>query len=281
MEEVNHFSMKKLSTQQKAILELICKESSIEFVSSTYISREIAHRFNREDDNRILFSEKKIAKAREKFEEDVKLRKLSKEQIKSEYMILSPMWEFAEQMHRRKEILTQSHRASFSRSLKRLWYRGLIDCIGSYKFNRDKNVMEIVYTLRTNYVFLTDKGKKVCEILGFLSLETKIIDIHKRNGKKPYFDIYIGRRQPFTEFTKNSKWANPYLMDKIKNGKIIKKRDGTAKEVVEKYRKYLLNNKELMNDLPELKGKILGCWCKNQEWYKEGLCHGDILIELL
>ncbi len=22
-------------------------------------------------------------------------------------------------------------------------------------------------------------------------------------------------------------------------------------------------------------------WCKNQEWYKEGLCHGDVLIELL
>ena len=29
-----------------------------------------------------------------------------------------------------------------------------------------------------------------------------------------------------------------------------------------------------MNDLDELKGKTLGCWCKPNN------CHGDILIEL-
>lgn len=155
---------------------------------------------------------------------------------------------------------TDKHYASMSRSLKRLRERGLI------KKSRNKGWYD-----------LTDKGLE-CKFLELLNLEAKVVDIHKKFGNS--FDVYIGRRQPYTEYTE-SKWANPYLMDKIKNGKIIKKRDGTAKEVVEKYRKYLLNNEKLMNSLPELRGKILGCWCKNQEWYKEGLCHGDVLIELL
>ncbi|MGA9841048.1 MAG: DUF4326 domain-containing protein [Nitrososphaeraceae archaeon] len=33
-------------------------------------------------------------------------------------------------------------------------------------------------------------------------------------------------------------------------------------------------NKELMNQLPELKGKVLGCWCAPLP------CHGDTLAEL-
>ena len=31
----------------------------------------------------------------------------------------------------------------------------------------------------------------------------------------------------------------------------------------------------LMNNLHELKGKVLGCWCKPKP------CHGDMLIELI
>ena len=50
--------------------------------------------------------------------------------------------------------------------------------------------------------------------------------------------------------------------------------DGTRENVIEKYRQYLLNNKELMNDLKELKGKVLGCWCFLKP------CHGDVLAEL-
>ena len=43
----------------------------------------------------------------------------------------------------------------------------------------------------------------------------------------------------------------------------------------QKYRKYILSNKKLMNDLKELEGKILGCWCKPLA------CHGDVLLELI
>ena len=73
--------------------------------------------------------------------------------------------------------------------------------------------------------------------------------------KKSNYDAYIGR---------GSKWGNPFKIGK----------DGTREEVIEKYRKYILSNDELMNSLHELKGKVLGCWCKPKS------CHGDVLAEL-
>jgi len=73
--------------------------------------------------------------------------------------------------------------------------------------------------------------------------------------KKERYDVYIGRP---------SKWRNPFVIGK----------DGNREEVIEKYKKWLLNNKELMADLWELRGKILACWCAPQS------CHGDVLLEL-
>lgn len=73
--------------------------------------------------------------------------------------------------------------------------------------------------------------------------------------KKEKFDVYIGRP---------SKWGNPFRIGI----------DGNRKEVIEKYRKWLLNNPGLMLMLPELKGKVLGCWCKPLS------CHGEVLVEL-
>lgn len=73
--------------------------------------------------------------------------------------------------------------------------------------------------------------------------------------KKEPFDIYIGRP---------SKWSNPFKIGK----------DGDRDQVIRKYREWILSNKELLFDLPELYGKVLGCWCKPQA------CHGDVLVEL-
>jgi hypothetical protein len=36
-----------------------------------------------------------------------------------------------------------------------------------------------------------------------------------------------------------------------------------------------------MNDLKELKGKTLGCWCREVGNKKKRICHGDILLELI
>jgi len=70
--------------------------------------------------------------------------------------------------------------------------------------------------------------------------------------KRAEYDVYIGRP---------SKWGNPFSIGK----------DGPREDVINKYYQYLLKNKSLMSDLPELKGKILGCWCSPKE------CHGDVL----
>ena len=73
--------------------------------------------------------------------------------------------------------------------------------------------------------------------------------------KKEKYDVYIGRP---------SKWGNPFSIGK----------DGTRKEVIEKYEKWILKQPHLLEDLHELKGKTLGCWCKPKA------CHGDVLLKL-
>lgn len=67
--------------------------------------------------------------------------------------------------------------------------------------------------------------------------------------------VYIGRP---------SKWGNPFEIGK----------DGTREEVIQKYESYLLMDNKLMNDLHELKGKDLVCWCSPLP------CHGDVLLKL-
>lgn len=73
--------------------------------------------------------------------------------------------------------------------------------------------------------------------------------------KRNRFDVYIGRP---------SKWGNRFVIG----------RDGTRAEVIEKYREVILANERLLADLPELKGKVLGCFCA------PAACHGDVLVEL-
>lgn len=98
-------------------------------------------------------------------------------------------------------------------------------------------------------------------------MSTIVIDIHKKNRIVPEHDIYIGRRDRFNK-RPESKWHNPFFVDKPD-----KKRDGTLEEVIKKHRVDLLQNDELLEALPELHNKILGCWCK------PGPCHGDTLVE--
>ncbi len=72
--------------------------------------------------------------------------------------------------------------------------------------------------------------------------------------KRESYDIYIGRP---------SAWGNPFVLG----------RDGDRAEVVRKYEEWLPGS-DLMVRLPELRGKVLGCWCAPQA------CHGDVLVRL-
>ncbi len=73
--------------------------------------------------------------------------------------------------------------------------------------------------------------------------------------KKSKYDVYIGRP---------SKWGNPFTIGK----------DGTREEVIVKYRNWILTQPNLLKDLHELRGKVLGCWCCPNS------CHGEVLVEL-
>ncbi len=73
--------------------------------------------------------------------------------------------------------------------------------------------------------------------------------------KKSKHDIYIGRP---------SKWGNPFEIGK----------DGDREEVIQKYCEWVMAQPDLMAALPELCGKVLGCWCAPKA------CHGDVLVSL-
>lgn len=83
-------------------------------------------------------------------------------------------------------------------------------------------------------------------------METRLANIRR----KEKFDVRICR---------GTKWGNQFVIGK----------DGTREQVVEKYRKWILTQPQLLNSLHELNGKILGCYCAPEK------CHGDILIELI
>lgn len=70
--------------------------------------------------------------------------------------------------------------------------------------------------------------------------------------RREQYDVYIGRPGP---------WGNPYVIGP----------DGDRAQVIAAFERYLLGSPELLARLPELRGKILGCWCAPDS------CHGDVL----
>ena len=74
--------------------------------------------------------------------------------------------------------------------------------------------------------------------------------------KKEPYDVYIGRP---------GKWGNPFVIGK----------DGDREEVISKYEAYVMSRPDLIAALPELVGKVLGCWCRPHA------CHGDILAKMI
>jgi len=81
------------------------------------------------------------------------------------------------------------------------------------------------------------------------------------NLRNETYDLYIGRENK-TFGLKASKWANPFTLDEF-----------TREDSLIWYEDYIRRT-ELYDDLEELTGLTLGCWCKPKE------CHGDVLIRL-
>ena len=79
--------------------------------------------------------------------------------------------------------------------------------------------------------------------------------------KEPY-DVYIGRP---------SMWGNPFSH---REGTLAQFKVEYRNAAVDHYAEWVLTQPKLMEALPDLKGKVLGCWCKPKR------CHGDVLVEL-
>jgi len=93
---------------------------------------------------------------------------------------------------------------------------------------------------------------------------TTVVHLQIKGGVKVQdCDIYIGRVCNMGGWRLlKSKWHNPYS---------VKQYGDQAIPLFEKY----IRESPLINDIEELRGKILGCWCKPKP------CHGDILIKIL
>lgn len=82
--------------------------------------------------------------------------------------------------------------------------------------------------------------------------------------KKASYDVYIGR---------GSKWGNPFThLPSGSSGSLVAKDRESA---IAAYRAWILEKPQLLAALPELRGKILGCYCAPLP------CHGDVLQELV
>ena len=90
---------------------------------------------------------------------------------------------------------------------------------------------------------------------------SEVIDVHSKRGVTPHFDVYIGRKVRFVDWTYDSKFGNYFFED------------------LEGYENHV--RFYLWNDLKELRGKVLGCWCVNTKELTPLKCHGQILMKLL
>ena len=74
--------------------------------------------------------------------------------------------------------------------------------------------------------------------------------------KQAPFDVYIGRP---------GKWGNPFRLHA----------DGNREQVIQKFELWIRARPGLIKMVKtELKGKVLGCWCKPED------CHGDVLARI-
>ena len=89
-----------------------------------------------------------------------------------------------------------------------------------------------------------------------------VLNIRDTKGRVPPGAVYIGRANPRYRL-RSSNWRNPFVIGK----------DGTREEVIAKYERYLIES-GLINQIGELRGKDLVCWCAPEP------CHGDVLLRL-
>jgi hypothetical protein len=88
-----------------------------------------------------------------------------------------------------------------------------------------------------------------------------ILVVHCRRS---HYDVLIDR---------STKWGNPFthLRDRPTLASFLV---STRDEAIAAYETWLPTQAHLVDALPELRDKVLGCWCRPLA------CHGDVLIKL-
>lgn len=89
--------------------------------------------------------------------------------------------------------------------------------------------------------------------------------------KQPYspFLRHLRATGRLVRIGRDSDWGNPHVLPK-------KHTDDERAAVIEAYQRHLLDDRpDLLDRLPELRGKALGCWCTPKP------CHGDVLVRLI
>lgn len=101
--------------------------------------------------------------------------------------------------------------------------------------------------------------KKLDESITNMGLRTKVV-----HCKKEAYEVYIGRP---------SKWGNPFSHHSF--GTLAKFVVDTREDAVAEFEKYIKGKPSLLRAIKrELRGKVLGCWCR------PNACHGDILARI-
>ena len=120
--------------------------------------------------------------------------------------------------------------------------------------------------MTTGWTPFERERRRWVEALGYPTL------LNVRRGQDPQLRRWAEETQRFVYIGratrggyKASKWHNPYPL----------RTEGDRATVLAQYHQYLLAQPELLAALPELAGKVLGCWCLPKP------CHGAILIELV
>ncbi|MFE5889692.1 DUF4326 domain-containing protein [Streptomyces sp. NPDC056462] len=95
---------------------------------------------------------------------------------------------------------------------------------------------------------------------------TTVVNMKGHRDDPDYADVvYVGRAM------RRGGWdldASP-LASPFRPG-----RDGTREAVIDQYRAHLLSRPDLLELLPALRGRRLGCWCVPQP------CHAQVIAEL-
>lgn len=95
---------------------------------------------------------------------------------------------------------------------------------------------------------------------------TKVVNLAQEK-----YDVYIGRAGK----GQDGYFGNPHPVGFCRICKCIHDRAEALKEYGDYFYQRIRSDKDFLNKIMDLQGKVLGCFCKPKD------CHGDIIVDFL